>query len=150
MYYPQAYHHIQEIQKYNIQDYRPRSVAHCLLTFASCAGQDPTVLMHAVEWSNSKRLSGKYGRSSVCASNVDMPSLKQMSRRQEYCKLTTRRANVAGMARWRVRGIDFDDHYIQICLQRVYTLSLFPVYHHGGFHGLLSTFPFSLPFCLCY
>ncbi|KAK7713628.1 aminophospholipid translocase [Botryosphaeria dothidea] len=24
MYYPQAYHHIQEIQKYNIQDYRPR------------------------------------------------------------------------------------------------------------------------------
>lgn len=27
MYYPQAYHHIQEIQKYNIQDYRPRLVA---------------------------------------------------------------------------------------------------------------------------
>ncbi|KAI0166410.1 hypothetical protein GGR57DRAFT_25183 [Xylariaceae sp. FL1272] len=24
MYYPRAYHHIQEIQKYNIQDYRPR------------------------------------------------------------------------------------------------------------------------------
>ncbi|KAI5207027.1 phospholipid-translocating P-type ATPase [Aureobasidium subglaciale] len=24
MYYPQAYHHVQEIQKYNIQDYRPR------------------------------------------------------------------------------------------------------------------------------
>lgn len=23
MYYPQTYHHIQEIQKYNIQDYRP-------------------------------------------------------------------------------------------------------------------------------
>jgi hypothetical protein len=26
MYYPQTYHHIQEIQKYNIQDYRPRYV----------------------------------------------------------------------------------------------------------------------------
>lgn len=26
MYYPQAYHHVQEIQKYNIQDYRPRLV----------------------------------------------------------------------------------------------------------------------------
>lgn len=26
MYYPQSYHHIQEIQKYNIQDYRPRYV----------------------------------------------------------------------------------------------------------------------------
>jgi len=24
MYYPQTYHHVQEIQKYNIQDYRPR------------------------------------------------------------------------------------------------------------------------------
>lgn len=24
MYYPQAYHHVQEIQKYNVQDYRPR------------------------------------------------------------------------------------------------------------------------------
>jgi phospholipid-transporting ATPase len=26
MYFPQTYHHIQEIQKYNIQDYRPRYV----------------------------------------------------------------------------------------------------------------------------
>jgi phospholipid-transporting ATPase len=24
MYFPQTYHHVQEIQKYNIQDYRPR------------------------------------------------------------------------------------------------------------------------------
>jgi phospholipid-transporting ATPase len=24
MYFPRTYHHIQEIQKYNIQDYRPR------------------------------------------------------------------------------------------------------------------------------
>lgn len=28
MYFPQTYHHIQEIQKYNIQDYRPRYVPH--------------------------------------------------------------------------------------------------------------------------
>lgn len=28
MYYPQSYHHVQEIQKYNIQDYRPRYVFH--------------------------------------------------------------------------------------------------------------------------
>lgn len=27
MYFPQSYHHVQEIQKYNIQDYRPRCVA---------------------------------------------------------------------------------------------------------------------------
>lgn len=24
MYYPQTYHHVQEIQKYNVADYRPR------------------------------------------------------------------------------------------------------------------------------
>ena len=29
MYYPQTYHHVQEIQKYNIQDYRPRYVNTC-------------------------------------------------------------------------------------------------------------------------
>lgn len=32
MYYPQTYHHIQEIQKYNIQDYRPRFV----LVYSTC------------------------------------------------------------------------------------------------------------------
>ena len=31
MYYPQTYHHIQEIQKYNIQDYRPRYILSNLL-----------------------------------------------------------------------------------------------------------------------
>lgn len=37
MYYPQTYHHIQEIQKYNIQDYRPRYIlSHSAsLTFAN-------------------------------------------------------------------------------------------------------------------
>jgi phospholipid-transporting ATPase len=33
MYYPQAYHHVQEIQKYNIQDYRPRYVFFSLFPF---------------------------------------------------------------------------------------------------------------------
>lgn len=28
MYFPQTYHHVQEIQKYNIQDYRPRYGFH--------------------------------------------------------------------------------------------------------------------------
>lgn len=31
MYFPQSYHHVQEIQKYNIQDYRPRFVSLMLL-----------------------------------------------------------------------------------------------------------------------
>jgi hypothetical protein len=33
MYYPQTYHHVQEIQKYNIQDYRPRYVQRPLLYY---------------------------------------------------------------------------------------------------------------------
>lgn len=33
MYYPQTYHHIQEIQKYNIQDYRPRYDDHIRFLF---------------------------------------------------------------------------------------------------------------------
>jgi phospholipid-transporting ATPase len=33
MYYPQSYHHVQEIQKYNIQDYRPRYVLPSCLPF---------------------------------------------------------------------------------------------------------------------
>lgn len=33
MYYPQSYHHVQEIQKYNIQDYRPRYVIPPLTAF---------------------------------------------------------------------------------------------------------------------
>lgn len=34
MYRPQTYHHIQEIQKYNIQDYRPRYVAFSLCMYS--------------------------------------------------------------------------------------------------------------------
>lgn len=36
MYYPQTYHHIQEIQKYNIQDYRPRYVLPIYLMLHIC------------------------------------------------------------------------------------------------------------------
>lgn len=44
MYYPQTYHHIQEIQKYNIQDYRPRYVIHLLILL--CALSRRTVKDH--------------------------------------------------------------------------------------------------------
>jgi phospholipid-transporting ATPase len=36
MYYPQTYHHVQEIQKYNIQDYRPRYVQYSIFA-TTCA-----------------------------------------------------------------------------------------------------------------
>jgi phospholipid-transporting ATPase len=35
MYYPQSYHHIQEIQKYNIQDYRPRFVLPIIIHYSN-------------------------------------------------------------------------------------------------------------------
>ena len=35
MYFPETYHHIQEIQKYNIQDYRPRYVPTLKIVNAS-------------------------------------------------------------------------------------------------------------------
>lgn len=53
MYFPQSYHHVQEIQKYNIQDYRPRYVcfpfpslraSHCYpWTTLTCTLQDGAV-----------------------------------------------------------------------------------------------------------
>jgi hypothetical protein len=45
MYYPQTYHHIQEIQKYNIQDYRPRYVtfAYFLHTNMTNSSQDGAI-----------------------------------------------------------------------------------------------------------
>jgi len=38
MYFPQSYHHVQEIQKYNIQDYRPRYVHHHTTHARWCCG----------------------------------------------------------------------------------------------------------------
>lgn len=45
MYYPQTYHHIQEIQKYNIQDYRPRyeSLSPPLLLILLISSKDGTI-----------------------------------------------------------------------------------------------------------
>src|SRR3954468_20255815 len=84
MYYPQTYHHIQEIQKYNIQDYRPRYVilhipflAHLLTTVTG--------------WSNSKKQSEKSDKSNVCANNAATPFPKPTNPKQECSKPTIRR-----------------------------------------------------------
>lgn len=100
MYYPQTYHHIQEIQKYNIQDYRPRYVTlplgHLFLVIfhanTKCAG-----------WSNSKKPSARFGKYNACENSVGMLSRKQTSRRQEYCKRTIPREREVDMEKWRVR-----------------------------------------------
>lgn len=100
MYYPQSYHHIQEIQKYNIQDYRPRYAA----TYALCL-----ILLTILEWNNSKKPSAKSDKFNECENNGDMHSHKQMSRRHVYCKPTIRRENVADMVKWQVRGQEVDN-----------------------------------------
>ena len=98
MYYPQAYHHVQEIQKYNIQDYRPRYVSYCADRRLN------HVLTFLAGWSNSRKLSGRSDRCSVCANNADMLFLKQMNRKHVCCRLMIRRGREEDMVRWRVRG----------------------------------------------
>ena len=114
MYYPQTYHHIQEIQKYNIQDYRPRYVelTRCHLYLALCHAN-----IYSTGWSNFKRRSVRSANFSACESSVVMPSRKQMSRRQECCKRTIRRESEVGMEKWRVRD-PRDDEGDSRCLER--------------------------------
>lgn len=47
MYFPQSYHHVQEIQKFNVQDYRPR--------YVRLSAVDARLLTYVLGWSNSKR-----------------------------------------------------------------------------------------------
>jgi hypothetical protein len=101
MYYPQTYHHIQEIQKYNIQDYRPRYV---LLT-PSLLLLIPSVIANkfVTAWNNSKRQSVRFDKSSVCGNSAVMPSVKRTSPRLEFCRPTIPRSIVEDMVRWLVR-----------------------------------------------
>jgi phospholipid-transporting ATPase len=97
MYKPQAYHHVQEIQKYNIQDYRPRyfhSFSFLHNTFANT---------RLAEWNSSKRQSEKCVKCNACANNAATPSRRQMSLRQECYKHMIPRKIVVGMVRWLVQ-----------------------------------------------
>jgi hypothetical protein len=96
MYNPQTYHHIQEIQKYNIQDYRPRYVFSCQKDLADTDSTN-------IAWSNSKKPSAKSAKYSACANNAATPSHKPMNLRQESSRLMTRQEKEAGMVRWPVR-----------------------------------------------
>ena len=101
MYYPQSYHHIQEIQKYNIQDYRPRyiqvSIPFLQVTFLTT---------RITEWSNSRRPFARFDKFNVCANSVVMPSLRRMNRKPEYCRHMIRRRREEGTERWQVlKGI---------------------------------------------
>jgi phospholipid-transporting ATPase len=98
MYFPQSYHHVQEIQKYNIQDYRPRYVTPLL-----CIPHIEEPLTSMTEWSSSKKQSAKSGKYSACASSVDTPSPKQTSRKRGCYRRTILHKSVGGLVRWQVR-----------------------------------------------
>jgi hypothetical protein len=96
MYNPQTYHHIQVIQKYNIQDYRPRYVFSCQKDLANTDRSN-------LAWNNSKKPSEKSAKYSACANNAATPSHKPMNLRRESSRLMTRQEKEAGMVRWPVR-----------------------------------------------
>jgi phospholipid-transporting ATPase len=105
MYYPQTYHHIQEIQKYNIQDYRPRYVTPPKTLFAPFPSPyPPTSTNYVIGWNNSKKPSAKYVKCNECASSADMPSRKQTRVKRGFCRHMIQQEKEEDMERWRVRG----------------------------------------------
>ena len=101
MYRPQTYHHIQEIQKYNIQDYRPR--------FAPPLPIKVPLLNASRGWNNSRKPSEKCAKCNECENNAVMPSRKPTNRKLVSCKPTTRPEREDGMERWQVRGRPDDE-----------------------------------------
>jgi phospholipid-transporting ATPase len=94
MYFPQSYHHVQEIQKYNIQDYRPRYVHFHPTTSLESR------LTFVAEWNNSKRPSEKCAKCSACANSAGTLSRKQTRAKLVCCRPTTRRGSAADTAKW--------------------------------------------------
>ena len=120
MYYPQSYHHVQEIQKYNIQDYRPRYDPQFLPS-------SKLLLTHESEWNNSRKLSEKYGKCRECVSKEVMRSRKPMRVSRGWFKPMIPRKNEENTARWRVCGSE------KRCLQRSY------VYFFGLYRPVSSS-----------
>lgn len=109
MYYPETYHHIQEIQKYNIQDYRPRYASphlpHIIPTLTDITG-----------WNSSKKPFARSARSSECASSAATPSPRRTRARRACCRRTIRRNTEAGTERWPARGPQDDDERRIACV----------------------------------
>src|SRR5271154_404713 len=63
MYYPKEYHYVQEIQKFNVADYRPRFLR-------------PRSQTNVVEWNNFKKQFVKSDKYNECVNNAAMHFLK--------------------------------------------------------------------------
>jgi len=105
MYWPRTYHHIQEIQKYNIQDYRPRYVVLLPFLKLRCRAKNKKLTARPhLAWNNSKRPFAKSAKSSVCVSKEATPSHKPKRARQGSSRRTTPPNIVDGTAKWRAPG----------------------------------------------
>ena len=96
MYFPQSYHHVQEIQKYNIQDYRPRYVSPPFLCYCL------VMLMYTTGWSSSRRPFGKCARCSACANSAGTLSRRQTRVRLVCYRLMTLHESADDMVKWPV------------------------------------------------
>ena len=95
MYYPKQYHYIQEIQKFNVADYRPRfppaAVHSTLVGYVE--------LTFVAEWNNSKKRFEKYDKCSACENNAVMPSPKGTRGKCDLLERMIQRSIVASMAK---------------------------------------------------
>lgn len=116
MYLSKPYHHIQELQKYNIQDYRPRYVPSY---FAKKASQREmhskfTMVKYSTltclsEWSNFRKQFGKSDKCSECESSVATLSRRPTKARHVCFKHTTRRNTEVVTERWRAQEHQLDN-----------------------------------------
>jgi hypothetical protein len=125
MYYPQTYHHIQEIQKYNIQDYRPRYTTYSFRNLELMANT-------CIEWNNSKKQFEKCVKSNACASNVAMHFHKPMNRKRASYKPTIRRENEVDMERWPVQDRLVNEGMGQTCMMLGYSIVTFFLVSRGA------------------
>ena len=140
MYFPQSYHHVQEIQKYNIQDYRPRYV---FPNFYICS---PRFTDFATVWSNSKKPSEKSDKCSVCANSVGMRFHKQTNHKLGCYKPMIPHSKEGGSERWRVRGNN--PRHLDLIRGTHFThRSLFGVWKVGGMMFLYDCAPSRYDVC---
>lgn len=113
---PESYHHVQEIQKYNIQDYRPRYVVHTrersdqsdrskLRACCEATWRDLMLICGGVTgWNNSKKRYEKSDRCNGCGNSAGTLSRRRTRVRRGCCRLMIRRGREAGMERCRLVG----------------------------------------------
>jgi hypothetical protein len=75
-YLPRSYHIVQEIQKFNLSDYRPRQEQYVMYshTFASAYLR--------LSFIGSKKLSRRFEQPNVCVASVDLLSVKLKVKRK--------------------------------------------------------------------